>query len=267
MVRLVFAVTIALVVLILAVPAVLLAILGVAPGSARDWREKVLLRYQRVGRWARFAESPGGVFVWMFAWFKMRLDPMFRELPEILDSMPEMRCALDIGCGYGVVACALLEWRAGLTIYGIDPDAARIAVAGSVFADRGSAFVGSAPDFERPEMPGRADAVFILDVIHFIPDAGLAMTLKRIHDRLKEGGELVLRSIVPPDERGTIWCNLARLRRWILGGKAFHRPVERIRQLITEAGFEVRICRTCGGNRELWWFIGTTNGSESRGKG
>ena len=155
-----------------AVPAILRAGIGIAPGAAKDWRERVLLRYQNLCREAGLSILPG-TFAWVFAWFKLRLDPMFGELPGFLNGVPELRTVLDIGCGYGVAGCALLEWRGEMKIFGIDPDRARVRAAGAVFGSRGQAFMGLAPEFETPGLPDRFDAVFVLDVIHFIPDSAL----------------------------------------------------------------------------------------------
>ncbi len=44
-----------------------------------------------------------------FARFKMLFDPMFRELPRFLESYHGIRTIIDIGSGYGVPACWLLE--------------------------------------------------------------------------------------------------------------------------------------------------------------
>ena len=187
----------------------------------------------------------------------MRLDPMFSELPEFIRDRPEIGNALDIGCGFGVAGCALLEWRSTLNIYGVDPDSGRIPVARKVFGDRGNAFVAGAPDFVRPEIPQRVDLVLVLDVIHFIPDEGFCLTLQRIRAMLGDGGLVILRAIVPPNDGETIWWKIVRLRRQITSGKAYHRSVDEIRMAMEAAGFEIRDCKISGGNAEMWWFIAT----------
>jgi SAM-dependent methyltransferase len=237
-----------------AVPAILRAGIGIAPNAAKDWRERVLLRYQNLCPEAGLPILPG-TFAWVFAWFKLRLDPMFRELPGFLDAMPELRTALDIGCGYGVAGCALLEWRGEMKIFGIDPDPARVRVARAVFGSRGQAFVGLAPELETPGFPDRFDAAFVLDVIHFIPDSALNLTLLKIRGRMKEGGTLVIRAIIPPSGGGSWPWKFAKVRRAMTGGFACHRPVEKIREMITRAGFEMEKSEISGGNPELVWFI------------
>jgi SAM-dependent methyltransferase len=245
---------ISIIVIFVVVPAVVRAGIGIAPLAAKDWRERVLLRYQKLC-------SEGGLpilsgtFAWVFAWFKLRLDPMFRELPGFLDAMPELCSVLDIGCGYGVAGCALLEWRGETKIFGIDPDPARVRVARAVFGSRGQAVVGIAPEIESAGFPDRFDLVFVLDVIHFISDSALDLTLQRIRGRLEEGGHLVIRAIIPPADGGSWAWKFAKIRRAMTGAFACHRPVEKIREMIVRAGFEVEKSDVSGGNPELVWFI------------
>jgi SAM-dependent methyltransferase len=236
------------------VPAIIRAAIGTKRGAAKGWREKVLARYQNLRDEAGLPIVPG-TFAWVFAWFKLRLDPMFGELPEFLDGMPEVRTVLDIGCGYGVAGCALLEWRGEAKIVGIDPEPIRVRATGAVFGSRGRAVVGSAPEFEAPGLPDRFDAVFVLDVIHFISDSALDLTLQKIRGKLGEGGHLVIRAIIPPKDGGSWPWKFAQIRRALTGAYACYRPVEKIREMIERSGFEVEKSQMSGGNPELYWFI------------
>jgi SAM-dependent methyltransferase len=198
-----------------------------------------------------------GMYAWMFAWFKTRLDSMFRELPEFVKAEPTIRTVLDIGCGYGVAGSALLEWIAEATIYGVDPNPRRVHVAAGAFGERGQVKVGAAPDFTMPVCPEYFDAVLMLDMIHFIPDEALALTLERVHARLKTGGRLIVRSNIPPSGVGSLSWRVAVLNRWISRSYACHRQVDQIREAITAAGFEVIRVEMSGGNPESYWFIAT----------
>jgi SAM-dependent methyltransferase len=232
-------------------PAVLVLVFG---GQPKDWRDRVAARYRARYRWNDPLGAPGAIFAWMFAIGKTRMDPMFCELPRFIEPLSRIQSLLDIGCGYGVTSCAVLEWKPDVRVCGLDPSKARITVARDVFGDRGHAFVAGAPDFVRHGMPESFDLVFILDVIHFIPDTALAVTLDRIRVLVAEGGMLVIRSIVRPEGSGSIWWRGSGIRRAITGAKAYHRSVEEIRRAIEAAGFELKSSAISGENRELWWF-------------
>jgi len=222
------------------------AVLGVRQGAGKPlrWRERVELRYQKLE-----------TFVWMFAWFKLRLDPMFVELPEFLRPLPDLCTALDLGCGYGFVGSSLLEWNAGLKIYGVDPNPKRVRAAARAFGERGQVACAGAPDFEMPEFPARFDAVLFLDVIHFLTDEALALTLTRIRARLDEGGHLLVRAPMKPEGIGSMSWNIDRFRRAVTGAYACYRTVEQVSEAIAGAGFRITQSPISGTNPELRWFV------------
>jgi uncharacterized protein len=226
------------------VPMLLRSLLGVKVAAPARWQDRVELRYQNQG-----------TYVWMFARFKLRLDPMFRELPEFLKGMPQPRVVMDLGCGHGVAACSLLEWFPGLKIYAIDPDFDRVRAAASAIGDRGRLFKAGAPDFESVALPDQLDAVFALDMIHFLSDAEVELTLRRIRARLNDGGRLFLRAPMRPKGVGSFLWNLDKLSRSISGTKAYFRSVDEIRAAIEKAGFRISRVQMSGENQELYWFI------------
>lgn len=241
------------------------ALARVAVADARpdpdDWRQRVLLRYQGLSSTQGF-NAISATFPLIFARFKLRLDPMFRELPEFLKSVPKIRSVLDIGCGFGIAGCALLEWRPELTVFGIDPNAARIRAARAAFADRGRAFVALAPEFENPLLPDKFDAVLVLDVIHFLSDPQLDLTLGKIRAKMEPDARLIIRAIVPPVGAGSWPWKFAKLRRALTAARACHRSVETIRGTLARCGFETQTTEISGGNPELSWFIATASRGE-----
>jgi len=198
----------------------------IRPDQARDWRDRVMLRYQKLPQVSQLA-----TFAWIFAWFKLRLDPMFRELPEILTSVPNFRTALDLGCGFGIPACAVLELREAASVCGIDPRPTRVRVASAVFGDRGRAVQARAPDFEVAGLPDKFDAAFIVDMLHYLPDPAMELTLQNVFARLNDGGLLIVRAII--------------------GRKS----ADQIQGVLTQAGFEVQRSEISGNNPNLRWFI------------
>jgi len=226
------------------VPRLLRLCLGVKVATPTAWRDRVELRYQNQG-----------TFVWMFARSKLRLDPMFSELPELLREMPNARIAMDLGCGHGVAGCSLLEWFPGLKLYGIEPSFDRVRAAARAFGERGRVFKAAAPDFESPMLPDRMDAAFALDMIHFLSDSALDLTLKRIRARLIDGAYLFLRVPMRPDGIGSLLWNIDKISRALSGTKAYFRSVDQIRGAMEKAGFRVSRVQMSGGNRELFWFV------------
>jgi hypothetical protein len=231
---------------VLILPAMLRAWLGVKRGAEAPatWQDRVQLRYQNL--------KPA---VWIRARYKLRLDPMFRELPEFVKAVPSLRTAMDLGCGHGVAGCWLLESFPELNLYGIEPNPKRVRAATSAFGERGHVFQGGAPDFEAPTLPERLDAVFAIDMIHFLSDAALDLTLRRIRARLDEGSFLFLRAPLLPAGFGSILWNLDRIERGISGAPAYFRTVEQIREPIIRAGFQITLTQFSGDNPELFWFI------------
>jgi SAM-dependent methyltransferase len=228
--------------------------IGIHSKVSLDWRDRVLLRYQNLSAAEGFF-SVNGTFAWVFAWFKLRLDPMFHELPGFLRDIPQHQTALDIGCGYGIAACSLLEWFPALKLYAIEPDPLRVRAAQIVFGPRASAMEGLAPEFENPQLPTLLDLIMVLDVIHFISDEGLELTLSRIRNKLKDGGQLIIRSIIPPSGGGSFLWKLAQVRSKLTRSYSCHRSIEQIRRMIEYADFKIETSQASGGNPELVWFI------------
>ena len=95
-------------------------------GSIKD---AVLRRYRNLEAYPR-----------LFARFKMQFDPMFTELPPLLDYLEDIRTIMDIGCGYGVQTAWLLERFPESNVVGIDPDAGRVRVAARVAGRKASIY-------------------------------------------------------------------------------------------------------------------------------
>ena len=232
--------------LAIAMPVVLRAVLGVKRSDANSWRERVELRYQNIG-----------ISVWIFARIKLRVDAMFLELPQFVKVMPNLRTAMDLGCGHGFAACALLEWFDELKLWGVEPRARRVGTAARAMGERGVVVQGAAPDFEWPGLPVRLDAVFALDMTHFLSDSAFDLTLRRIGARLADGGYLVIRTTIVPAGFGSWAWHLHNIAQKIQGIGAWHRTAQRIQDAITGAGFQITKIQMSGENPELYWFIAT----------
>jgi predicted exporter len=189
----------------------------------------------------------------IFARFKMRLDPMFKELPALLESYEGIRTLVDIGSGYGVPACWLLERFPRSKVYGIEPDPNRVRIASTALGKRGFVTRGRAPDL--PKFPEPADAAFMLDMTHYLTHDELGLTLKRLHTGLRRGGTLVIRTVIPPRRRlpWVWWLENFKLR--LSGVPCHYRSLDQMTQIIGHAGFQIEQSAPSGSKGELFWFV------------
>ena len=147
---------------------------------------------------------PAGRFAWNFARGKLGGDPAFTALLQHGLIPPQAR-VLDLGCGQGLLASWLLAaqrayaagnwpqaWPAPpqtISLHGVDLMASDVA--------RARAALGGAAQFEQGDIRsitfGPADAVVILDVLHYIDLAAQDAVLRRVRDALAPGGVLLLR--------------------------------------------------------------------------
>jgi predicted exporter len=203
-------------------------------GRSRDEMDNsgILTRYRDMEPYPRF-----------FARFKLRMDPMFQELDDILP--PEgtsINTILDVGTGYGVPACWLLQRYPGASIYGIEPEPERVRVANLALGDNGRVVQGLAPQV--PDAPDAADAAFMLDMCHFLDNAAFELTLGRIYGKMRRGGFFLARVVLEP-----------RRSMKLKGAPAYYRSLETISELIRQQGFEVQATRYSGHQHELAWVI------------
>jgi SAM-dependent methyltransferase len=203
---------------------------------------------------------PHDRFARHFAYFKLTGDPAFRHLLEngLLRGRERL---LDLGCGQGMLEALLAAarqepeaWPSGWppppvprTIRGIELDRraaerARTAADERTTIDRGD--IRALPF-------GAADAIVILDVLHYIEPAAQDSVLERVRAALAPGGVLLLRvADARPTLRFRVTIAVDRLSLGLRGGRpgAYHcRPLEAWRRRLGELGFEVEARAMSGG--------------------
>ncbi len=208
-------------------------------GSKKHLR-RAILRYRHLEAYPR-----------LFARFKMKIDPMFKELDKYVR---KPRRIIDIGCGYGIPAVWLLEIYPAAKVYGLEPDEERVRIASRVIGDRGKAEVGRAPDL--PSVDGEVDYVIMLDMLHLISDDELQTVLRRINEKLEANGTLLIRATVPSDIK-VPW------KRWIESFRLRHahtperfRNEKEIAAFMTRAGYDVTVSASPTAGVEEKWFVG-----------
>ncbi len=216
---------------------------GEESGVSQDLDHRIRSRYRTVEAYPR-----------MFARFKLRLDPLFKDLQRMLALKNDIRTIVDIGCGYGVPACWCLESFKDARIAAIDPDPERVRIATIALGERGTVVQGWAP--EMPPLPGDpVDVVLLLDMLHYVDDETAASLLRRSFEVLAAGGLVVARCSVRPSGRPSWAWRLEKARIRLSGHEAWYRPPEKIAALLVEAGFQV-IVREVSANPELAWLVG-----------
>jgi hypothetical protein len=204
----------------------------------------------RVGSRYRYMEA----YPRLFAHFKMRLDPMFSDFDLVLPPGEGVHTILDVGTGYGVPACWLLERYPGARLQGVEPAAERVRVAALAIGERGTVTQGRAPEIPEVERP--ADLVTMIDMLHFLTDDEVALTLHRVRERLNAGALLLVRvSLVPARRRlpWSWWVQNLMLRAARV--PAFYRSLPRVAELAAAAGFRVERTLPSGADGELAWLV------------
>jgi hypothetical protein len=215
---------------------------GQPPPLAAGLDERVRARYRDLEIGAR-----------LFARFKLQLDPLFPELASRPIFAAPPRVLVDIGTGNGVPACWLAETFPGVHVYGIEPSAGHVRVAARALGESGTVVRGAAPDL--PPAPAGADGAFMLDMMHYLDDGRLGLTLSRLQERLAPGAPLVIRAVMQPTRRRpwSWWAD--RLINRLRGFPTWFRPEDGIRATLAANGFETEGTFPSGTKGEMLWVF------------
>jgi len=195
-----------------------------------------------------------GRFAWHFARGKLDADPVFAGLLEH-GLIPDRARVLDIGCGQGLLASWLLsakamhaagDWPAhwppapGLqSIHGVDLMPRDVERARRALGDAATFTVG---DMRKMEF-GKADAVVVLDVLHYVDVEAQDDVLRRIRDALAPRGVLVLRigdAAAGWPFRFSVWVDhVVTFARGHRNSRLHCRPLEAWKSVLRDLGFSV----------------------------
>jgi hypothetical protein len=127
-------------------------------------------------------------------------------------------------------------------------------VAALALGNRGTVIQGRAPEF--PPVPGSADVVLLLDMLHYLDDEIAGAVFSGSCQALAENGILVTRFVIPPVGRPSWSWYLEDRRIQYSGHTAWYRTAERMAELMKNAGFMIRVNEVSSTNPELVWLVG-----------
>ncbi len=206
--------------------------------GTRQHRASTLRRYRHLEAYPR-----------LFARFKILLDPMFPRLASFV--RPSWKI-IDVGCGYAVPAAWLLAVYPTLGFLACDPREERARVAARVLGKSGRVFPCRALDL--PLENEGADAVLLLDVLHYFSDSDLRKFLSRIRSNLSVEGRLVIRVTIP-GAGFRLFRFVEEFRLKFKGEEGHFRHPEQITRILEEANFKVELVEPTAPGREETWFV------------
>lgn len=134
---------------------------------------------------ARYA--PQGRFAEGFARGKMTGDPVY---PAVLAYVRPGTTLVDVGCGEGYLLALAAETVGDVRLVGFDHDARRLASAEAALTGLDARLWCA--DARVADVPA-ADAIAVLDVLHYQPPAEQDALLERLARALRPGGVLLVR--------------------------------------------------------------------------
>jgi SAM-dependent methyltransferase len=185
----------------------------------------------------------------LFARFKILLDPMF---PRLADFVKPGWKVVDIGCGYGVPAAWLLTLYPDLEFLACDPMAERARIAARVLGENARVANVGAMDLTLDNV--QADALLLLDVLHYLEDQQVLELLGRLKAALASHGSLIIRLTIP-ETPFSLFRFVEEKRLWVKGRKPFWRSRERVVEILGNAGFKLDLVEPTAAGREETWFI------------
>jgi len=197
--------------------------------------------FARVVEAAAAPYRAAGRFAWRFALGKLRGDPVFHYLLAAR-LIPDGARLLDLGCGQGLLVALLRaagtpqpSGYRGIELMARDVARARRALGKDCGVVQGDV---------RTTAYGAADAVVVLDVLHYMSVADQDRVLTRIREALSPGGLLLLRV---GDAEGGLRFRISNWVDWTValvrghGATRFHcRSVAQWQRALEALGFAVR---------------------------
>jgi SAM-dependent methyltransferase len=174
---------------------------------------------------------------------RLALCPFERLAPFV----PRAGLIVDLGCGHGVFANALVLESPGRCIVGVEPSARKLAVARAAQSAMGRVQFVRGDALANP-VAGPCRAVLLVDVLYLLAPQQQEQVLRTCFDRLEPGGVLLLKTMGDHPwwkvalNRLEEWLAVCVLRITLGGAYGFtFRPLAEWAALCQTMGFDTQI--------------------------
>jgi 2-polyprenyl-3-methyl-5-hydroxy-6-metoxy-1,4-benzoquinol methylase len=163
-----------------------------------------------------------------------------RFLDEIGQYLPERGRVLDIGCGFGLFALYYAQIHPELRVHGFDLSEKRIAMAEDAARTLGLTNAHfRVQDATQMRAEQRFDAVYMLDIVHHVPESTVEPLLREVRESLAPGGLLLIKDLDTTPTWQRIFAHALDL------AMSPSRPprywgTEELTALLTRIGFDVK---------------------------
>ena len=185
----------------------------------------------------------------LFAWFKIRLDPMF---PRLAHFVKPSQTLIDVGCGFGIPAAWLLSLYPDLRFIACEPGARRARVAARVLGDSAKVLQMGANDL--PLTKKRANAVLLLDMLHYLSEKDIEELFSNLRTMLIRPKQLIIR-VTLIREKFSFQRLVETKKMRLKNQRPYFRTEEEIIGMLNRAGFKVALVEPTAPGREETWFI------------
>ena len=161
-------------------------------------------------------------------------------LDEIGQYLPAEGRVLDLGCGFGLFSLYYATLEPARQLTGVDLSESRIRAARASAERLGRHNVRyECSDVRKWGTEDPYDAIYMLDLIHHLPEREVLTFLESVRNRLRPGGMLVIKE-VSNRPRYKMWFTLL-LDRLMVGNEPIHYwPPEQLMELLGKLGFDVK---------------------------
>jgi 2-polyprenyl-3-methyl-5-hydroxy-6-metoxy-1,4-benzoquinol methylase len=169
---------------------------------------------------------------------KVAYRPLISPLDKLLDLVAPGEAVMDIGCGSGQFALLVAEYTKAASVDGIEISETLIRNATVLLAPYQAKLRCQFSVYDGQVFPpalGQADVVFLIDVLHHVPQKLQKTFLANIHQGMKPGARLVLKDIDAGS--GFVWFN--KMHDLVFSEVGHERSLAVAKAWLTESGFKI----------------------------